>query len=105
MLKYERNQYDRKKEKKERKIRNILHRRIFVEEKKSQSFSREKGESTSSKKVFQRKVVAGASITTLYVSRNYHQYVSFNLVSTPQNFMADKTEKFRAQRSKMTRDR
>ena len=49
-------------------------------------------------------MVAVAPITTLYVSRNYCQYLSFNLVNTPQNFMARKTEKFRAQWSKITSD-
>ena len=56
-------------------------------------------------------MVAEASITkvsngaTLYVSRNYRQYLSFNLVNTPQNFMAGKKEKFRAKWSKITADR
>ena len=91
-------------------IRNILHRRIFVgdsqkKKKKSQTFSREKGESTSSKKGLQREMVAEAPISTHYVSRNYRQYLSFNLVNTPQNFMAGKTEKFKAQWSKITSDR
>ena len=72
---------------------------------KSQSFSREKGESTSSKKGFEREMVTEAPITTLYVSRNYCQYLSFNPVNTPQNIMAGKTEKFRAQWSNITSER
>ena len=87
-------------------IRNILHRRIYVgDSKKITNLSREKGESTSSKKGIQREMVAEAPITTLYVSRNYRQYLSFNLVNTLQNLMAGKTEKFRAQWSKITPDR
>ena len=38
-------------------------------------------------------MVAEPTITTLYVSRNYRQYLSLNLVITPQNFMTGKTEK------------
>ena len=50
-------------------------------------------------------MVAEAPITTLYVSRYYRQYLYFNLVNTPQNIMAGKTEKLRAQLSKITSDR
>ena len=50
-------------------------------------------------------MVAEAPITILSVSRNYHHYLSFNLMNTLQNFMAGKTEKFRAQWSKITSDR
>ena len=35
-------------------------------------------------------MVSEAPITTPYVSRNYRQYLSFNLVNTQQNFMAGK---------------
>ena len=85
-------------------IKTILQKRIFVgdSKKKSQTFSREKGESTRSKNGFQREKVAEAPITTLYVRRNYRQYISFSLVNAPQNFM---TEKFRAQWCKITSDR
>ena len=87
-------------------ISNILHMRIFVGDSQNiTNFSREKGESTSSKKEFQREMVAKAPITTLYVSRNYLQYLSFNFVNTPQNLIAGKTEKIRAQRSEITSDR
>ena len=50
-------------------------------------------------------MVAEAPITTLSISRNYRQYLSFNLVNTQQKFMAGKTEKLRAQWSKITSDR
>ena len=87
-------------------IRNIHHRWIFVEDsKKITTFSREKGESTSSKKGLQREMVAEAPITTLDVSRNYRQYLSFNLVNTLQNFMAGKNRENRAHWSKVTSDR
>ena len=50
-------------------------------------------------------MVAETPITALSVNRNYRQYLSFNFVNTPQNFMAGKTEKFTAQWSKITTDR
>ena len=88
-------------------IRNILHRRIFVgdSQKITKPVQGKKGESTSSKKGLQREMIAEVPITTLYVSRNYRQYLSINLVNTTQTFMAGKTEKFRAQWSKITSDR
>ena len=50
-------------------------------------------------------MVAEASLTTLSVSRNYQKYLSFNLMNTPQNFMAGKTEQYITQWSKITSDR
>ena len=56
------------------------------------------------RKVFKGKCSQRRQLT-LYVSRNYRQYLYFNHVNTPQNIMAGKTEKFRAQWSKITSDR
>lgn len=39
------------------------------------------------------------------VSKNYQKYLSFNLINTPSNFMAGKTERFKDQWSKITSDR
>ena len=50
-------------------------------------------------------MIAEAPIITQYVTRNYRQHLSFNIVNTLQNFMAGKTGQFRAQWSKITSDR